>query len=338
MYDGFYNLEQKPFQLNADPDFFFESAGHKRAIAYLRYGLTQGEGFVVVTGAPGTGKTMLVKEMFKTLDEDESIVIGLMVTSHVDAVDTLRVLAVTFGIEFAPDDNKALLLEKIVGFIKQQALQGKRVLLVVDEAQNLPQQSIEELRMLSNFEMDGKIIFQTFLIGQEQLGKLLSSVDLEQVRQRIVATYHLKPMNQGETKLYILYRLKKVGWTDNPVIDEPVFQSIYEFTQGVPRKINTLCERLLLYGYLEELRVIDQEALSQVIAEIEEETLSEEQSDEEPGIEQVEYQNLVKRIENQEQMINNLTKMITTELQLLRKVIMSQSGHEEIFEHQHEEH
>ena len=157
MYDSFYNLKCKPFQLNTDPEFFFQSVIHKSAMAYMRYGLMQGEGFVVITGIPGLGKTMLVKELVKTLN-NENIVIGVMVSSQVGAKDTLRIISSTFGLSDIGTD-KASLITGIEKFIKATADAGKRILLIVDEAQNLPKQSLEELRMLSNFEIYGKIVF-----------------------------------------------------------------------------------------------------------------------------------------------------------------------------------
>ena len=167
MYDGFYNLSKKPFQLTADSDFFFNSAVHKRALAYMRYGLTQGEGFVVVTGKPGTGKTMLVKQLVTSLN-NENITIGIMVSSQVGADDLLKIISATFGLSYEGED-KSTLLTRIECFFIQQAMEGKRVLMIVDEAQNLPKDALEELRMLSNFELSGKSLFQTFLIGQQQL-------------------------------------------------------------------------------------------------------------------------------------------------------------------------
>lgn len=268
MYKNFYNLSENPFQLNANPDFFFNSSGHKRAKAYLRYGLIQGEGFVVVTGAPGTGKTMLVKELSQSLKQDKDIIIGLMVTSQVGAEDTLRMFALAFNIPYDFDDNKAILLTRLENFFKENASLGKRVLLVVDEAQNLPKQSIEELRMLSNYEWEGKVILQIFLVGQDELGKLLNSSDMDQVKQRIVATYHLKAIKEDEIKKYILFRLSKVGWENKPEFTEDIFAEIYSFTKGIPRRINTFCDRLLLYGYLEELSLIDLENTKHVIKEI----------------------------------------------------------------------
>lgn len=270
MYDGFYNLTKKPFQLNADSDFYFNSAVHRRALAYMRYGLTQGEGFVVVTGKPGTGKTMLVKELVNSLNA-QNITIGIMVSSQVGADDLLKIISATFGLPYDGED-KSTLLTRIERFFIKQAMEGKRVLMIVDEAQNLPKDSLEELRMLSNFEMSGKSLFQTFLIGQKQLGDTMSLPEMEQFRQRIVATYQLKPLDEEEAKQYILFRMQKAGWKNTPQFNEDIFSRICSYTQGIPRRINTLCDRVLLFGYLDELKVITLNAVQKVITDIEEES------------------------------------------------------------------
>jgi len=267
MYDAFYNLKKKPFQLNPDPEFFFNSAVHKRALAYLKYGLAQGEGFIVVTGSPGTGKTMLVKELFENI-RGEEVVAGLMVTSQVGAEDTLRIIAATYGLSY-DGDAKAVLLKNLENFFKLKAREGKRVLLVVDEAQNLPHQSMEELRMLLNFELDGRAIFQVFMLGQDELRGMLQADSMEQVRQRITATYHLRPLDADETRDYILHRLVTAGWQQDPVFHDQVFEEVFRYTSGVPRRINSVCDRLLLYGFLEELHAFDVDAVKLVIHEIE---------------------------------------------------------------------
>jgi putative secretion ATPase (PEP-CTERM system associated) len=324
MYKNFYNLSQNPFQLNANLEFFFNSAGHKRAKAYLRYGLIQGEGFVVVTGEPGTGKTMLVKELFESFKQDEDIVIGLMVTSQVGAEDTLRMLSSAFNVAYESNDNKAVLLVRLENFFRENAQLGKRVLLVVDEAQNLPKQSIEELRMLSNYEWEGKVIFQIFLVGQEELGKLLYSSGMDQVKQRIVATYHLKAIEEDEIKQYILFRLAKAGWKSNPEFEEDIFSEIYRYTKGIPRRINTLCDRLLLFGYLEERSVIDLESTRHVISEIEADYDSL-NIEKETAIEKIEStDDLTKnqRIIALEQKVADLSNSLHKEKILLRKAIL----------------
>ncbi len=335
MYKGYYKLSRNPFQLNADPSFFFDSSGHKRAKAYLRYGLAQGEGIVVVTGIPGTGKTMLVKELGQFLERDDSVIIGSLVTSSVSAEDTLRLFAATFGISSELDDTKATLLNRIESFFKQQAQQGKRVLLIVDEAQNLPKQSIEELRMLSNFEWQGKIIFQTFLIGQEELGKRIFAPDMEQLRQRIVATYQLKAMNADETKEYILFRLKKSGWKENPKFDDNTFAAIHGFTKGVPRRINTLCDRLLLYGFLEELSHIDLNSVNKVISEMKEDTKSLSAQNKtgtgEATFTTVTDGSLEQKVEALECQVAELNVKLKKEQALLRKAILIQLDMDDVY-------
>jgi len=332
MYKDFYNLSESPFQLNANLDFFFNSAGHKRAKAYLRYGLIQGEGFVVVTGEPGTGKTMLVKELFQSLEQDKDIIIGLMVTSQVGAEDTLRMLLSVFNISYEFNDNKVNLLSSLETFFKKKARQGKRVLLVVDEAQNLPKESIEELRMLSNFEWEGRVIFQIFLVGQEELGQLLYASGMDQVKQRIVATYHLKAIEENEIKQYILFRLSKAGWSNNPEFKEDVFAAIYQFTKGIPRRINTLCDRLLLYGYLEELSVIDLESTQHVIREIKADysSLNVDNNNSEE-IDVLSDLTQEQRIKVLEQKVTDLNRSLSKEKALLRKAILIQLDMEDVY-------
>lgn len=270
MYTDFYRLQKKPFQLTPDPEFFFNSPVHKRALAYLRYGLAQGEGFIVVTGSPGTGKTTLVRALFQNLQQ-QNVIAGLMVTSQVGAEDALRIISATFGLSYDGDD-KATLLRNLERFFKEKAREGKRVLLVVDEAQNLPLQSLEELRMLSNFELGGRSLFQVFLLGQDEFRKSLQSDLLVQVRQRVIATYHLRPLTLEETKDYILHRLRQAGWQLDPHFQDEAFPLIHAFTSGVPRVINTLCDRLLLYSYLEELHEIDGRVVQTVVDEIKQES------------------------------------------------------------------
>jgi len=341
MYKSFYKLSQNPFQLNANLDFFFDSAGHKRAKAYLRYGLVQGEGFVVVTGMAGTGKTMLVKELFQSLKQDSEIIIGVMVTSQVGAEDTLRMLSTVFKLAYEYDDSKAILLARLEKFLIDSGKRGKRVLLVVDEAQNLPIQSIEELRMLSNFEWEGKPILQIFLVGQEELGRRLYSSGMEQVKQRIVATHHLKAIEEDEIKQYILFRLSKAGWKNNPKFKDDVFSEIYNFTKGIPRRINTLCDRLLLYGYLEELTVIDLDSVKHVINEIEADYSSISKGDHKDisgdhGGEETLSQPPLNLDQNQrlailEQKVIDLTQSLNKERALLRKAILIQLDLDDVY-------
>ncbi len=327
MYDGFYNLTQKPFQLSADPDFFFQSSVHKRALAYMHYGLTQGEGFVLVTGTPGTGKTMLVKSLIKNLNKDK-LLIGVMMTSQVGPEDTLRIVASTFGFKYLHND-KANLLSSFERFIVETAREGRRLLLIVDEAQNLPKQSLEELRMLTNLDANGMPVFQVFLVGQTELKRTIYAPDMEQLKQRIVSTFHLDPLDVDETRDYILFRLQTAGWQGKPEFTPGVFEIIHEFTGGIPRRINSLCDRLLLFGYLEELSLLDEHALNKVIAEVKEEMLLENQGESvvapvlsAPLYLEAEAGSLEERMARLEHAVVNLQSSANKEKALLRKAIL----------------
>ncbi len=253
MYTDYYNFSAKPFQLSPDPRFFFGSRAHNRALAYLRYGLSQGEGFIVITGGIGTGKTTLVKSLFQELDPNQ-VVAAQLVTTQLEADELLRSVVASFGLPYE-EASKATLLKHFEDFLRDQATQGRRVLLVVDEAQNLPPTSLEELRMLSNFQIGETPLLQSFLLGQEEFRHTLQDSGMEQLRQRVIASGHLTPFNEEETQNYVEHRLRVVGWDGwQPAFAKDAFRIIHRFTQGIPRLINVFCDRLLLYGFLEGLR------------------------------------------------------------------------------------
>lgn len=240
-------------------------------MAYLRYGLEKREGFIVITGGIGTGKTMLVRHLLSEL-ESSDVIAAQLVTTQVEPDDMLRIVCSSFGLgqESAP---KSALLDKLEKFFRARDAEGKRVLLVVDEAQNLPPRSIEELRMLSNFQIGGKSLLQSFLLGQIEFDQTIQSPGMEQFRQRIIAALHLKAMDSEETRNYIEFRLGLVDWKDDPQITAGAFEQIFDFTKGIPRRINNLCDRLFLFGCLEERHLLDEGAVRSVISEIEEEGL-----------------------------------------------------------------
>jgi general secretion pathway protein A len=248
MYESFYGLSGKPFQLNPDPSFFFGSKGHRRALAYLEYGLHQSEGFIVITGEIGAGKTTLVRSLLQKLDS-KKVVAAQLVSTHLDAEDTLRLVAAAFGL---PNKQlkKADLLLSIEMFLLSLTAAGKRALLIVDEAQNLTPRAIEELRMLSNFQLGEHALLQSFLVGQPEFRETMQSPDMQQLRQRVIASYHLGPMDASETEAYIEHRLKHVGWRGSPAFQTGAHEAIFLATDGVPRRINTLCDRLMLSGFL----------------------------------------------------------------------------------------
>lgn len=323
MYISFYGFRVKPFQLKPDPNFFYGSKGHKRAMAYLEYGLSQGEGFIVITGEVGAGKTTLVRNLFRKL-ESEKILAAQIVNTHLDSDDTLRMVAAAFGLP-QENSNKASLLIRLEQFFRQCDQQGKRALLVVDEAQNLSPRTVEELRMLSNFQTDDKPLLQTFLLGQPEFRKTLLSGDMQQLRQRVTATYHLGPMDLSETRSYIEHRLNTAGWRGDPSFDENAFASIYEYTDGIPRKINALCDRLLLMGCLEQLHGFGSSEVNEVISDIQQEfavpIASANLRDEvgaESGLQSIEY---LARLENMENRVAKLEESAVSVLQLLKQIL-----------------
>jgi len=266
MYEAFYKLSGKPFQLNPDPSFYFASRGHKRAMSYLEYGLHQGEGFIVITGEIGAGKTTLVRNLLRRV-EQHNMVAAQLVSTQLDADDTLRLIAAAFGLKHE-DQSKAVLLKRLEDFLLGVNRQGRRALLVVDEAQNLTPRAVEELRMLSNFQTSEKSLLQSFLLGQPEFRYTLQGEGMQQLRQRIIASYHLGPMDAPETRAYIEHRMKTVGWQGDPEFSENCFGPVFSYTGGIPRRINTLCDRVLLFCYLEDRHRVDAETVQAVITDL----------------------------------------------------------------------
>jgi putative secretion ATPase (PEP-CTERM system associated) len=270
MYESHFGLSGSPFQLNPDPAFYFESQGHSNVLSYLRFGVHQGEGFIVVTGDIGAGKTTLVRTLLEGLDSDE-VVAAQVLNTQLESGELLQSILTAFGVP-NQSTSKAQVLALLEAFLTEVAAQGRRALLVVDEAQNLGAEAIEELRMLSNFQVGNHALLQSFLIGQPELRKQLESRQMEQLRQRVIASCHLGPLTAEETRGYVEHRLHHVGWTSNPSFDDDAFKAVYEHTGGIPRKINLLCNRLLLAAFLSELNHISAELVDTTARELIRET------------------------------------------------------------------
>jgi general secretion pathway protein A len=266
MYETFYGLTGKPFQLNPDPAFLFASKGHASAYAYLKYGVYQGEGFIVVTGEIGAGKTTLVRALLEELDPHK-VVAAQLVSTMLDSDNLLRAVATAFGLAVRGED-KAHLLAGLEAFLTSLVTRNRRALLIVDEAQNLTPQAMEELRMLSNFQLGDRALLQSFLVGQPGLRELMRTPSMQQLRQRIIASYHLGPMDKAETRAYVEHRLQRVGWKGDPTLDDEAFARIFDVTGGIPRRINQLCNRLLLAGYLAEKHALALADVDDVAREI----------------------------------------------------------------------
>jgi general secretion pathway protein A len=266
MYEAYFGLTGKPFALSPDARFFYPSKAHMRAMSYLEYGVQSGEGFIVVSGDVGAGKTTIVQGLLGSLG-GKPIVAAQIVSTRLEGLEVLQTVAAAFGVPYV-DSSKAKLIEELTRFLSSLMASGKRALLIVDEAQNLGKGALEELRMLSNLQAGPKPLLQSFLIGQPELKDILRSADMLQLQQRVIAAYHLGPLDAPDTRNYIEHRLRVVGWQGRPVISDDAYEEVHRQTGGIPRRINVFCDRLLLTGYLEEHSVLTGEIALTVAADL----------------------------------------------------------------------
>ena len=266
MYTDFYKLTGRPFQLSPDPEFFFEAKPHKKALAYLTYGISQSEGFIVITGEIGAGKTILVEHILASF-VGKNVVAVKVISTQLNAEELLRMVSAAFDIPHEGVD-KATVLQRVETFLVDCMRMRRSVLLFVDEAQNLPHSALEELRMLSNMQSNGRSLLQIYLLGQPEFRRTIGRKSLEQLRQRVITSYHLQALDARETEQYIEHRLNLVGWAGDPRFSAESYRMIFEATGGIPRKINLLCDRLLLLGYLEEKHEIGTEIVKEVVLDM----------------------------------------------------------------------
>ena len=271
MYTGFYHFNSDPFCLSPDPRFRFSHPSYGKAKAYMLYALQRAEGFVVVTGAPGTGKTTLIKEIVGQLNNNCNVV--QLVSTRLSANDLLRSIAYSFGIANEGMD-KATLLRRMQLYLCEQDRMQRRTLLIVDEAQDLSQNALEELRLLTNLEQNNRPLLQIFLVGQKQLFRIMQLEVMEQLKQRIIAACELKPLGTQEIERYVFHRLQVAGWKQDPAIDRNIFPHLKHFSKGVPRKINQILSRLFLHGFVEDKHYLSAGDFSEIISELKAERLS----------------------------------------------------------------
>ncbi|OBV12477.1 XrtA/PEP-CTERM system-associated ATPase [Erythrobacter dokdonensis] len=267
MYEQYYGFSARPFQLTPDPHFYFESASHKKAMSYLGYGLGQAEGFIVITGEVGAGKSTLVAHLMQRIDP-AALTVAHVVTSALDGEELVHVVAQAFGLEVEGHD-KAGALGTIERFLQDEARAGRRCLLVVDECQNLDMEALEELRMLSNFQLGSHSLLQSLLLGQPEFRRMLAHhPGLEQLRQRIIASHHLDALDEEEVAEYVRHRLVQAGWSDRPALGEELLEALYRHTDGIPRRVNQVMNRLLLLGAIEERGELTLAMLDDVVTEM----------------------------------------------------------------------
>lgn len=252
MYEAFYNLSAGPFQLMPDPRFLFPREGHQRALSYLMYGLQRREGFVVITGDVGIGKTLLVQALIDEVG-GRSLSVARVAMANLDADGVLPMVASAFGLPSEARSKVGLLNDLVTKILPTY---NRGALLIVDEAQTCTPAALEELRVISNLQAHGRALLQVFLVGQSELRKTLAQSGMEQLRQRIITSYHLRALEVDEVRDYVTHRLSAAGWQADPELADAVYPLIHGWSGGVPRRINLVMDRLLLYGYLEELHVL----------------------------------------------------------------------------------
>ena len=263
MYESFYNLREKPFTLLPDPGFLYLSDKHRMVASLFEYSLANQAGFTVISGEIGAGKTTLIRHMLNQMERDHTV--GLISTTHRTFGELLQWILLAFNLEHA-NMGKVEMYQRFIDFIIDEYAHNRRVILIVDEAQNMTAEVLEELRMLSNINADKDQALQVILVGQRELRETLQRPELAQFAQRISVDFHLQPLSEDETVAYIRHRLQVAGG-DPDIFDEAASRAIYRYSNGVPRLINVLCDTALVYGYAEQSARIDARLVTAVAYE-----------------------------------------------------------------------
>ena len=263
MYEKFYGLKEKPFQIVPNPSYLYMSPVHDNALTYLEYGLMENVGFILLTGEVGTGKTTLVRYILDRFESEKEI--AVIFNTNVTADELLSLILQSFELE-PEDGNKTKNLEILQQFLIDKYAENKQVLLIIDEAQNLSNEALEEARMLSNLQSDDQTLIQLMLVGQPELKKRLQQPGHIPFAQRIAVNFFLSGLSKKETKLYIDYRLEKAGAKPN-IFNLEALNMICEASKGIPRSINLICDFALVYGFGHELETIDASVIEQVISD-----------------------------------------------------------------------
>jgi general secretion pathway protein A len=265
MYTSFFGFKNKPFQLTPDPEFLFLSRSHKKAMTFLKYGIADNSGFILLTGEIGTGKTTILRSMIKTIPQN--VKLARINNTKVSSEQLISMINEDFGLDVKGLD-KTQLLSRLSDFLIDQYAQGGRSMIIIDEAQNLSSDLLEEIRLLSNLETDKSKLLQIILVGQPELNLKLGRRELEQLRQRITVSTHITPLIKEEMDLYIKYRLKIAGNENAVTFEEGVMDAMYDFSKGVPRLINIVCDFALLAAFTDGKKILDKGLIHEVIHDL----------------------------------------------------------------------
>jgi general secretion pathway protein A len=266
MYLQHFGLSKPPFQLTPDFKFLYLSRPHARAIAYMKYAVMNHDGFTVVTGEIGSGKTILVQKLVSELDD--SVLVARVHQTQLSEAEFLEEVAARLGLKQTVGKGKVELIERLNQFLIEQSATGKNILLIVDEAQNLKPSVLEEIRLLSDVEAFQQKVLSVILVGQPQLNEVLENPLLEQLEQRIRLRYHLRPLNLDETGEYMRHRLEVAGWSRGELFNPEVISHIYQYTGGVPRLVNVLCDTVLLATFVDGLDTVSTELVDSAVEEL----------------------------------------------------------------------
>jgi len=265
MYEAFFNLRKKPFELIPDPDFIYLSRSHKKAITYLDYGIRERVGFILLTGEVGSGKTTIIRDLLKK--RYERVVLAKIFNTRVNSEQLLAMINDDFGLSVAGKD-KVSLIRDLNDFLLEQYAAGNHPMLIIDEAQNLAADLLEEVRMLSNLESSHGKLLQIVLVGQPELRKALAAPELLQLRQRISINCHLKALSLEEMAEYILHRMAVAGNRDALIFPAGTLELIYQYSRGIPRLVNIICDFLMLSAFAEETNVASLEMAHDVLGDL----------------------------------------------------------------------
>jgi putative secretion ATPase (PEP-CTERM system associated) len=265
MYERFLNLNTKPFELVPNPDFLFFSKSHKKAMTYLDYGISEKIGFILLTGEVGSGKTTMMRNLIKRLNGN--VTLSKVFNTRVSSEQLISMINEDFGLDVAGKD-KITLLRELNDFLIEQYADKRQPILIIDEAQNLTPELLEEVRMLSNLETARCKLLQIILVGQPELRRTLAQPELRQLRQRISISCHILPLTREETEEYILHRLEIAGNREAAIFSDEALDAIYKFSKGIPRLVNIVCDFLLLSAFVEDTRDIRMDLVKEVIGDL----------------------------------------------------------------------
>ncbi len=265
MYETFYGLNEKPFNVTSDPAFFFLSRKHKEAFSHLVYGIKERKGILLITGEIGTGKTTLCRALLNNLDK--KIKTAFILNPNFSETQLLQLIVEDLGI-LPKNKTKMSLISSLNKFLIQEANSGGNVALIIDEAQNLKPNQLEQIRLLSNLETEKEKLLQIILVGQPELNQRLNLTQLRQLNQRIAVRYHILPLEKDELKEYINHRLKVAGSNGNIEFTPEALEEIFIFSCGIPRLANIICDRALLAGFVKETKNIPYDIIKKCAEEI----------------------------------------------------------------------